>query len=168
VKIAKTRFSVSKFVFFKCYLYRYTEVMFESIPQLAIQLTNQAMTSFTPEGIISAVFSAITIYLHLYKFVYFVIIKRMPLIEVPMGGSGPAAAKKHALPTTAPESAAAADNKSKLTTGGGWVIGASLTSSSAATATSTEDVELAHLQSRVVNLEERVSLLEATPEGGRT
>lgn len=95
---------------------------------------------------------------------YYVIIKRLPLTEVPMGGSG--SAKKHALPTTTAESAAAAAsaNKSKLTTGGGWGIGASLTSIPAGTTTtSTEDVELANLKSRVVNLDERVSLLEATP-----
>jgi len=63
----------------------FSEVVFESVPQIIIQIINQSATSFTPEGIVSLIFTLICIYLHLYKFIYYVVIKRVPLSEVPMG-----------------------------------------------------------------------------------
>ena len=130
----------------------FSELVLESIPQLIIQLLNQSQTSFTPEGIVSAVFSASTIYLHLYKYVYFVVVKRLPLREVPFEGSPLGDEQKSAKPATKER----ADGSKR----------AGLLAFGAARRTSPElDVEFAEFKSRVVSLEERVSLLEAAPKG---
>jgi len=152
----------------------FSEVILESIPQLIIQVVNQSKTSFTVEGIISAVFTSVTIYLHLYKFVYYVLILRMPLSQVPLvsekfrGDQVSGGGATGAVDTDGGGGGGGKSTTNKTIVGGGaWSLAAVLgagNSNLVVAGGQSNDVEMAELKSRVSNLEERVALLEVEPK----